>query len=312
MACQTCGDATSPAFNECQRCGTPLGQPAIAPGVPTYRVRSLGTAAGIAVGAASLLYVPSGLFPVLGVRMARAAAERSDRDLLLGAAAAEVLLTLLHVLAILTAAVLVIIWTWRVRKNLEAFPGALPTLSPAWAIAGWLVPFANLVVPARVVANVARDSLWRRTTPALVGLWWTAWLVFSVGDRIVARLEEQRYGRLTEWPRSETEFATYVRFYQDALGPRLIPTVACLVAGASFVVLIRRISAAQESRIAKAAPLWPGHPGGIVAGAPYPPPRSASAYPVDPAGSIPDLPVAPGPASAPPPAPPVVGGTTGA
>ncbi|MEV4660591.1 DUF4328 domain-containing protein [Micromonospora echinofusca] len=276
MRCQTCGDATSPAFNECQRCQTPLGQPAITPGVPTYSVRKLGKAAAVAVGAASLLYLPGGLFPVLGVRMARSAAERGDRDLLLGAAAVEVLLTLVFGLAVLTAAVLVIIWTWRVRTNLEAFPGALPTLSPAWAIAGWLVPFANIVVPARVVANVARDSLWRRTTPALVGLWWTAWLVFSGGGRIVAYLEEQRYSRLTQWPRSETEFGTYVRFYQEALGPRLVPLVACLVAGASFVVLIRRISHAQEERIAKATPLRPGHPGAVLpgpgpAGSPTPP-----------------------------------------
>ena len=27
MQCQTCGDATSPAYNECQRCNTPLGLP---------------------------------------------------------------------------------------------------------------------------------------------------------------------------------------------------------------------------------------------------------------------------------------------
>ncbi|MFG3697271.1 DUF4328 domain-containing protein [Micromonospora sp. NPDC047620] len=265
--------------------------------MPTYPVRSLGTAAAIAVGAASLLYLPSGLFPLLGVRMARTAAERSDRDLLLGAAVAEGLLTLVYLLAILTAGVLVIIWTWRVRTNLEAFPGALPTLSPAWAIAGWLVPFANVVVPARVVANVARDSLWRRNTPVLVGVWWTTWLVFIVGDRILGLRDEQRYGRLTEWPRSETEFATYVRYYQEALGPRVIPTVACLVAGASFIVLIRRITAAQQDRIAKAAPLWPGYPGGVTPGAPYPLPGSASA---NPAGSTSGMPAVPGPASASP------------
>ncbi|MFV2115112.1 DUF4328 domain-containing protein [Micromonospora sp. LOL_025] len=278
MRCQTCGDATSPAINECQRCRTPLGQPAIAPGVPTYSVGGLGRAAAIAVGAASLLYLPGGLFPVLGVRMARAAAERSDRDLLLGAVVAEVLLTLVYLPAVLTATVLVIIWTWRVRTNLEAFPGAVPTLSPAWAIAGWLVPLANLVVPARVVSDVARNSLWRRTTPALVGLWWTACLVFVGGERIVTYLDEQRYSRLTEWPRSETEFATYVRYYQDALGPRVIPVVACLIAGASFIVLIRRISAAQQERIAKAVPLRPGRPGGIV-------PDPASATPPAVAGT---------------------------
>ncbi|MFG2011618.1 DUF4328 domain-containing protein [Micromonospora sp. NPDC048868] len=282
----TCGDATSPAFNECRRCNTPLGQPAVTPGVPTHPLRRLGTAAAVAVGAASLLYLPSGLFPAFGVQLARAAAERGDRDLLLGAVAAEVLLTLLHLSAVLTAAVLLIIWTWRARRNLEAFPGALPTLNSGWAIAGWLVPFANFVVPARVIANVARDSLWRRATPALVGLWWAAWLTFSVGDRILLRLENQRYDRLTPWPRSDTEFATYIRYYQDSLGPRLIPTVACLVAGASLIVLIRRITAAQEDRLAKTTPIGTGY-GGLAPDAPYAAPRSAPGHPASPAGSMP-------------------------
>ncbi|MEU2663775.1 DUF4328 domain-containing protein [Micromonospora sp. DT46] len=97
--------------------------------MPIHPLRRLGTATAVAVGVASLLYLPSGLFPVFGVQLARAAAERGDRDLLLGAVAAEVLLTLLHLSAMLTAAVLLIIWTWRARRNLEAFPGALPTRS---------------------------------------------------------------------------------------------------------------------------------------------------------------------------------------
>ncbi|MGR6317307.1 DUF4328 domain-containing protein [Micromonospora soli] len=306
MPCQTCGDATSPAFNECQRCGTPLGQPAVSPGVPTYAVRGLGTAAAIAVGAASVLYLPSALFPVVGVRVARAAAEQADRDLLMGAAVAELLLVLPYLLAFLTAAVLVIIWTWRVRKNLEAFPGALPTMGPGWAIAGWLVPFANFVVPARVVANVARDSLWRRSTPGLVGLWWAAWLVFTFGERVVSRLDDQRYTRLTEWPRSDAEFQTYVRYYQDAIGPRLIPTAACLVAGVTLIVLIRRISAAQQDRIARAAPAWPVAPGWPGAPAGY-----AVGYPTQPVTG-PSPQVASDPTVASPQVPPGAGGTIGA
>ncbi|MDG4802845.1 DUF4328 domain-containing protein [Micromonospora sp. WMMD980] len=302
MHCQTCGDATSPAFDECQRCGTRHGQPAVLPGVPTYAVRGLGLAAGVAVGATAVLFTLSALFPLVGVRLARSAAEQLDRDVLLGAVLAEVLVTLPFIVAMLVAATLVVIWTWRVRKNLDAF-GAAPTQSAAWAIAGWLVPIANFVVPVRVVAEVARFSLWRRRVPGLVVLWWSAWLVFSIGERVVAKMEEGRYDRLTEFPRNDEEFATYVDFYQEALLPRLVPAVACLVAAASFVVLVRRISAAQQDRLARAVPAWPGWPNGQpgwpAPGAPAPVPGASA-------------PGTGGPSPTSPQVPPGVGGTIGA
>ncbi|WBB64931.1 DUF4328 domain-containing protein [Micromonospora sp. WMMD812] len=308
MQCPTCGDATSPALDECARCFTPLGQPAVNPGLPTYAVRGLGRAASIAVGAAALLYLPAALFPLVGMQIARTATEQGDRDLLLGAVLAEVALTVPYLLAILVASVLVIIWTWRVRKNIDAFPGALPSLSSGWAIAGWLVPFANFVVPARVVANVARDSLWRRSTPGLVVVWWAAWLAFTIGDRVVAKNDDRRYAELTELPRNEAEFQTYVRYYQETIGPRLIPAVACVVAGVAFIVLIRRISAAQQDRISRAPGAWPyHHPGWPTPGAPvgYAPPP---AQPVT--GSSPQ--VATDSTVASPPVPPPAGGTIGA
>lgn len=323
MNCQTCGDAPSPAFEECQRCGTRTGQPAVAPGVPTYAVRGLGVAASVAVGATAVLFLLSALFPLLGVRLARSAAAQLDRDVLLGAVLAEVAFTLPFVLALLTAATLVVIWTWRVRKNLDAFPGAVPTQGTGWAIAGWLVPIASFVVPVRVVAEVARYSLWRRRTPGLIWLWWAAWLVFSIGDRIVAQAEDRRYERLTEWPRNDEEFATYVRFYQDALPPRLLPAVACLVAAISFIVLIRRISAAQQDRIARAVPAWPGwpgHPGWPAAAAPAPfpvahaapGPHAAPVPHAAPGAAVELAPPPAGPSAASPQVPPGPGGTIGA
>jgi hypothetical protein len=311
MHCQTCGDATSPADNACPRCGTLPGQPAVLPGVSTYAVRGLGTAAAVAVGAATVLYLPGALFPLVGVRVARAAAERADRDLLLGAAVGEGLLVLPYLVALLVAAVLVIVWTWRARKNIEAFPGAQPALGPGWAIAGWLVPIANVVVPARVVAGVARNSTWRRNTSVLVGVWWAAWLVFTIGDRVVSRTEEQRYAGLTEWPRNDEEFGTYVRFYQDALGPRLIPVAAVLVAGISFVVLIRRISAAQQDRIARAVPVWPAHPGWPHPGVVVPAPGAAPGCPAQPVTAVPPQ-MTPAPSVTSPQIPPGAGGTIGA
>ncbi|SCF36191.1 protein of unknown function (DUF4328) [Micromonospora viridifaciens] len=306
MRCHTCGDETSPSDNECQNCHTPHGQPALAPGVPTYPVRGIGLAASIAVGATALLYLVVALFPLVGAVLAGRARESQDPDVLLGAVLIEVVLSLPFLLAYLTAAVLVIIWTWRARKNLDAFPGALPHLGAGWAIAGWLVPFANFVVPARVVANLARDSLWKRFTPDLVFVWWVAWLAFSLGERFVSRRDDQAYARLPEQPRSDTEFRWYADYYREALGWHLIPLVACLVAAGSLIVLIRRISTAQEQRIALGRPAWPAHPGWPAPGAP-----PGYAYPAQPVtGSSPQVVTDPTVAS--PQVPPGAGGTIGA
>ncbi|MEV4811186.1 DUF4328 domain-containing protein [Micromonospora avicenniae] len=259
--------------------------------MPTYGVRGLAVACALAVGAATLAYLLTALFPLVGARMARSAAEQLDRDVLLGAVLAEVLFSLPYFLALLTAGTLVVIWTWRARKNLDAFPGATPNLGPAWAIAGWLVPLVNLVVPARVLADLLRNSVWQRRQAWLVGVWWASWLVFLIGDRFVARAEQQRYDRLTELPRNDAEFATYVRFYEDALAPRLVPAVACLVAGIAFVVLVRRISAAQQDRLSRAVPAWPvqagwsGWPGQPGPPAPALPAMSAQ-IPPGPDGTI--------------------------
>ncbi|MEV0805144.1 DUF4328 domain-containing protein [Micromonospora sp. NPDC050200] len=308
MRCQTCGDATSPSFNECQNCHTPLGQPAVTPGLETFAVRGIGLAASIAVGATAAFYLLAALSPVYGRVLAEHAADDRDADVLLGAAVLEGLLALPFAAAYLTAGILVIIWTWRARKNTDAFPGALPSLGAGWAIAGWLVPFANFVVPARVVANIARDSLRRRGTGALVAVWWTAWLVFSLGERLVSLKDEMEYAELPEDPVGDAEFQAFVDYYQGALGRHAIPAIACVVAAVSFIVLIRRISAAQQDRIARATPAWPVTPGmTMAAGTPVVP-----AYPQPQPVTAPSPQVVADPTVASPEVPPVPGGTIGA
>ncbi|MEU0547371.1 DUF4328 domain-containing protein [Micromonospora sp. NPDC005979] len=286
MRCQTCGDATSSEHNECPRCYTPLGQPAVTPGLATYRVRGIGLAASVAVGATAVLYLVVALSPLIGMALARRAMADDDPDLLLGVVIINVLVALIMAVVYLTAAVLVIIWTWRARKNTDAFPGALPTLGAGWAIAGWLVPFANFVVPARVVAGVARDSLWQRFTPTLVSVWWCSWLVFSVGERLSSRADDRAYAKLPETPFNDVGYQAYVDHYRDSLLRNALPALGCGVAAVTLILLIHRISAAQEARIARAAPAWPTAP--VWPAQAWPP-----APPVVPAQSSSPTPVSP-------------------
>jgi hypothetical protein len=129
--------------------------------VRTYSVRIIGIASCVAVGLTALFQLAVGLSPLFGQVLAERALRADDPDLLNQAAVAELIVTLPLVPVGLAAIVLVITWFYRARKNLDAFPGAGPTMSAGWAIGGWFVPLANLVIPGRVMANIARDSLWR-------------------------------------------------------------------------------------------------------------------------------------------------------
>ena len=54
--------------------------------------------------------------------------------------------------------VLIIIWTYRATKNNEALGRMYPRLKPGWAIAGWLIPLANAVIPLLILQDLWRGS----------------------------------------------------------------------------------------------------------------------------------------------------------
>ncbi|MDZ5442049.1 DUF4328 domain-containing protein [Micromonospora sp. 4G57] len=313
MRCQTCGDETSPAFADCQRCGTPLdGRPTLSPGIATYSVRGIGLAAAIGLGLTTLLYVLLAAFPAVEAVLARRAATADDADALRSAAVAEGLLNVPYLLLYLTTAVLVMIWMFRARKNTDAFPGVRPHLNAHWAITGWWVPLASLVVPAKMMADIVRDS--RGRGRGLVALWWLGWLVFGVAD-LFTSLRAARGQLLLPDPRTPADFQRYADHYQEVALGNLVPAVACLVAGVSLIVLVLRVSAAQQARIARGSAVWPGAPAWVAApaaSAPAPAPvTEPSPYaPTDvteaPAHPSTDAPVAS------PPAVGAAGGTIGA
>ncbi|WP_433531538.1 DUF4328 domain-containing protein [Micromonospora sp. CA-263727] len=274
------------------------------PGARVRPVQGIGRAAAVAVGVTTLaVLLTLAIQPVNAMVARRAAASADGDELLLTTGLLEFAAGLVQIAALLAAIVLVIIWSWRARTNLDAFPGAGPTLSAGWAIAGWLVPFANLVVPYRVVASIARESLWRLSTPWLVKVWWAAWLVHLVTEQMATRSDLADFDALP-YPETAADFEAYVDYYSAATRAYLLPTLACVVAGVSLIVLIVRISAAQAARIARATPAGPILPGMTMA------------VPSDPAGtaSTASAPIGSQPAGAPaqpPAAPDDRGGTIG-
>ena len=93
-------------------------------------------------------------------------------------------------LVALSILVLIIIWTYRAMKNNEYLGRWNARFTPGWGIAGWLIPFANLVIPVLIFQDLWRgsdpdvpraDPSWRQAPgSALVAWWWTAWVVTSL------------------------------------------------------------------------------------------------------------------------------------
>jgi hypothetical protein len=84
----------------------------------------------------------------------------------------------LHILLSIAIGVLIIIWTYRAMKNAEAL-GRPCRFTPGWAIAGWLIPFVNFVIPWLIMLD-----LWRGSRPVsekrgsgLVIGWWITFIL---------------------------------------------------------------------------------------------------------------------------------------
>ena len=77
-------------------------------------------------------------------------------------------------------AILFVTWFYRARVNAEG-NGWPQRLSPAWAVAGWIIPLVNFWFPFQIMADI-----WRAGLPAeargkraiLPGIWWASLVAF--------------------------------------------------------------------------------------------------------------------------------------
>lgn len=93
-------------------------------------------------------------------------------------------------LASLTIAVLAIVWWYQAYLAIQRLEPSGLRWSPGWAIGGWFIPFANLIIPKRVLDEVDRVSGaaeagtidgWReRATLRVAAVWWGFWVAAVV------------------------------------------------------------------------------------------------------------------------------------
>ncbi|WP_238332168.1 DUF4328 domain-containing protein [Kribbella jejuensis] len=102
-----------------------------------------------------------------------------------------------NVIISVAAAVVFVVWLWRVRVNSEVFCQADHRRSHGWVLASWFVPGPNLWYPKQIVDDVwlasdpktpvYADDLRRFRTPPLTSVWWVAWIGALAFDVVVRR-----------------------------------------------------------------------------------------------------------------------------
>jgi len=92
-------------------------------------------------------------------------------------------LSLLLGLVGLVVGPLLLVWFYRAYANLTALGATDLRYSPAWAVGAWFIPFANLVLPKRIAAELWRASerphnAQHRSAeaPRIVSGWWAKWV----------------------------------------------------------------------------------------------------------------------------------------
>ena len=172
--------------------GGPAPQPVVpsAPPAPAYaQPADLGT--GLAIAAAAL----SGLLGIVWVGYALTtiplAGEIADGisadDASLATLGPYSLAGLLSYVLILPVWVLTAVWLIKAREAAaRVAPYSPQRHGNAWVVLGWVVPIANLFVPVRVVGDVTRAVVDRRTLAysSLLEWWWGSFLVTLVLYRV--------------------------------------------------------------------------------------------------------------------------------
>ena len=148
----------------------------------------------------------------------------------------------LYFLVTVALAVVWMIWMWRAASNAQRYGRARQRFGPGFAIGGWFIPFANLVIPGLQMADI-----WRGSSPAdgtaagppapPTSLVWWWWIAFVIGRfSVLAVPGGVRLGRLYRLSELDT------RITLSIVGDLFVVASALLA-----ILVVLRITAAQES-----------------------------------------------------------------
>lgn len=151
----------------------------------------------------------------------------------------QVLIGLLQMGVYFVTVILFLMWFHRAHRNLPSLGAKHLKFSPGWAVGGFFVPFLNLVRPYHVMKEVRAGSdpstvggsaSWGS---ALVGLWWTGWIVMGIVSQISFRMSI-----------NAEQIQSFISANQVTLAADVISIPAAILA----LLVVRGIDADQQSR----------------------------------------------------------------
>jgi len=162
--------------------------------------------------------------------------------------------SLVNGVMVLLAAVAFLAWQSRSVANVPWLGGGTPGISPGWSIGWWLVPFANMFMPYRSMADLERRTAVGAPRSRLLGAWWVLFVAGNVADGLLSFV------------------MTDTTSIDDARSLVVVDVIALLGLAASGVlgiVVVRGVQRASEARAA-ALGLPDGAPPGGPAWGPHP------------------------------------------
>jgi Domain of unknown function (DUF4328) len=163
-----------------------------------------------------------------------------------------------YLAASLAGAVFFIRWFWSAYWNLRVLGQPETRFHPAWAIVSWFVPIFNLWRPKQMANDIWRGSIpdrsaiakdeWNKVSvPALLGVWWALWIVFSYLASYGGRL----------WWDADTPEST-----RNAAKLDIASSGLEIVTGVLAIAVVWRLTANQLTRARGFAALGPEPPSG--------------------------------------------------
>jgi hypothetical protein len=132
-----------------------------------------------------------------------------------------------------------IVWLYRARSNIDRFRGAAPQWRPEWIALCWIIPFANLVLPGAVVADMARNSVedYENAVDRVSHLAW-AWWIFVPMPFLLDLVVNTYVPRFVVYPG--------LAYQLGLVAPGIIATLVSLVLTNR---LVGTVSRAQHERV---------------------------------------------------------------
>ncbi|MGV9311491.1 DUF4328 domain-containing protein [Streptomyces sp. NPDC003691] len=152
--------------------------------------------------------------------------------------------------ALLVTGVLFVIWFAAARANAAVFAPDVTRWGQGWAIGGWFIPLAGLVIPRLVAGTIwegSRRERYAHSGTAPLTVWWTLYVIGMLAGQV----------GLQNYSRSETPFealfgATWL----------IIADTIDIAAAVAAIVVVRKITRMQQEKAAAAwqpAPVPPVH-----------------------------------------------------